>query len=423
MARSRDKEKVGAWMVRAPLQIEHLRRELPESDEIQGQLRDLQSLRENLDAVVYALGSQKLAEDRREHLLEILRRRRSDLDACLAEMGLPAPIPSRPPLWYFEQLEPLARRHLASILGIPEEEPFYEVLDIKAEEYLSQHSAFELLGEQLNFQEVKSLERDANRPALVLSLSGSLIQLSAPMSSRRDRRYLYQNIYGNTHPPEGVLVLDRDVREGHRLRSVELTTSPVRLLRVLDRSISWKSQTQNFERVARTLTSLVSRSSSHMAEFGLIRKQTGLMRQVNIDAAERVLQEEYGDSIARFVDLRRRFIDGEEADPDGDQARKVEAELLTLCHYLQTVARELGFDAKRLSDVTEFVTEGELRYQTDTEHPTHITMVSPGQGPDVVFTGVSVGRQLVTRRAPLAIIGSDGGLVEVTRQVVQFIAR
>ena len=410
-------------MVRTPLQIERLRRELPESDEIEAQLRDLQRFRENLDAVVYALGNQKLASDRREHLLEILRRRRVDLDGCLADMGLPAPISDQPPLWYFEQLDPLARRHLASILGIPEEEPFYEVLDIKAEEYLSQHSAFELLGEQLSFQEVKSLERDATRPALVLSLSGSLIQLSAPLSSRRERRYLYQNIYGNTHPPEGVLVLDRDIREGHRLRSVELTTSPVRMLRVLDRSISWKSQTQNFERVARTLTSLVSRSSSHMAESGLIRKATGLMRQVNVEAAERVMAEEYGESIARFDELRQRFVDGEDDDPDGEQGRKVEAELLTLCHYLQTVARELGFDAKRLTEIREFVTEGDLRYQVDQDHDARITLLSRGQGPEVVFSGVSVGRQLVTRRAPLALIGSDGGLVEVTRQVVQFIAR
>ena len=423
MATSRENKKIGAWMVRTPLQIERLRRELPQSSEIETQLRQLQRLRENLDAVVYALGSQKLASDRREHLLEILRRRRTSLEACLAGMGMPAPIPNRPPLWYFEQLDPLARRHLASILGIPEEQPFYEVLDIKAEEYLSQHSAFELLGEQLNFQEVRTLERDANRPSLVLSLSGSLIQLSAPMSSRRERRYLYQNIYGNTHPPEGVLVLDRDIREGHRLRSVELTTSPVRMLRVLDRSISWKSQSQNFERVAHTLSSLVSRSSSQLAESGLIRKQTSLLRQVNIEAAERVMQEEYGDSIARFDDLRQRFVDGEDEDPEGDEGRKVEAELLTLCHYLQTVARELGFDAKRLSDIREFVTEGDLRYQMDQEHKARITMVSPGQGPDVVFSGISVGRQLVTRKAPLALIGSDGGLVEVTRRVVQFIAR
>ena len=423
MASSRENKKIGSWMVRTPLQIERLRLELPQSDDMEGHLKDLQSLRENLDAVVYALGNQTLAEDRREHLLEILRRRRGELDECLGEMGLPAAIPNREPLWYFEQLDPLARRHLASILGIPEEEPFYEVLDIKAEEYLSQHSAFQILGEQLDFQEVRSLERDAKRPALVLSLSGSLIQLSAPMSARRDRRYLYQNIYGNTHPPEGVLVLDRDIREGHRLRSVELTTSPVRLLRVLDRTISWKSQTQNFERVARTLSSLVSRSSSHLAESGLIRKQTGLMRQVNIDAAERVMREEYGDSIARFDELRRRFIEGEDDDADGDEARKVEAELLTLCHYLQTVARELGFDAKRLTEISEFVTEGDLRYQTDSEHKSRITMVSPGAGPDVVFSGISVGRQLVTRHAPLALIGSDGGLVEVTRQVVQFIAR
>ena len=424
MVRSnKDKSKLGAWMMRGPLQIERLRRELPQSDEIEQQLKALQKNRENLDAVVYALGNQDLAEDRREHLLQILGRRRVSLDQCLLELGFPAPIPNRPPLWHFEQLDPMARRHLASILGIPEDPPFYEVLDIKAEEYLSQHTAFKVLGEQLKFHECRTLERRAPRPALVLSLSGSLIQLSAPLSERNERRYLYQNIYGNTHPPEGVLVLDRDIREGHRLRSVELTTSPVRLLRALDRSVSWKSQTQNFERVARTLTSLVSRSSSSMAEAGLIRKQTGLMRQVNIEAAERVLAEEYGESIAHFQQLRSRFIDGEEDDPGGDEGRKVEAELLTICHYLQTVARELGFDARKLTEISEFVTEGDRRYQVDPEQPARITLVSRGQGPDVVFTGVSVGRQLVTRKAPLALIGSDGGLVEVTDQVVQFIPR
>ena len=410
-------------MVRHPLQIEKLRRMLPKSDAREGQLRQLQSCRENLDAVVFALSNRKLADDRREHLLDILRRRRELLEACLAELGVEPAIPAQTPLWNFNQLDPLARRHLASILGVAEEPPYYEVLEIKAEEYISQHQAFQLLGEKLQFQESQQLERGANRPALVLSLSGSLIQLSAPTSPRMERRYLYQNIYGNTHPPEGILVLDRDVREGHRLRSVELTTSPVRLLRVLASDVSWKSQTQNFERVARTLSSLVSRSSSQMAEAGLINPQTGLVRQVNLEAAQRVLHEEYGDSIQQFAQLRQRFIDGEEDDPDGDAGRKVEAELLTLCHYLQTVARELGFEAKKLSDLSEFITDSGRRYRMDPEHPARVTLVSRGQGPDVVFSGVSVGRQLATRNAPLALIGSDGGVVEVTGQVAKFVVR
>jgi hypothetical protein len=44
-------------------------------------------------------------------------------------------------------------------------------------------------------------------------------------------------------------------------------------------------------------------------------------------------------------------------------------------------------------------------------------MLPRGEGPEVVFVDVSVGRQMVTREAPLALIGRDGGVVEVTLPV------
>jgi len=405
-----------AWVLRRPLQIESLRQALPDTEDSQRLLRELQHCRENLDAVVYALSSRNLATNRREHLVDMLRRHQHALEQCFREMGISGKGQGRAPLWYYNQLDPVARSHLSAILGVPEEAPFYEVLDIKAEEYLAQQSAFQTLAGHYGFKERQSLSRTARRSALVLTLSGSLIQLSEPVSPKGARRYLYQNIYGNAHPPEGVLVLDRDVQTGHRLRSVELTTSPVRLLRVVGRKVSWKSQSQTFERISRTLTSLVSQSNSQLAAAGWhINLQTGFYRQTNLKAAERVLKQEYGEAFAQYQRLREQFM----ADSDGatDEARKVEAELLTVCHLLQTGARELGFEARALDDLREFTTEEEHLFRMSPDRPGVLTQQPRGKGPEVVFVEVTVGRQSVTCNAPLALIGRDGGLVEVTLPV------
>jgi hypothetical protein len=417
MATSKSQTSGLDWVLKHPLQIESLRQNLPASETNEELLRKLQHYRENLDAVVYALSSRKLAPDRRQHLLDILQRHQTALEACQAALGLPRRSPQTPALWYFNQLDPVARTHLAAILGVPEEPPFYEVLDIKAEEYLLQQQAFESLTARAGYRERDTLARTTKRAALVLTLSGSLIQLSEPVP-RGGRRYFYQNIYGNAHPPEGILVLDRDVQVGHRIRSVELTTSPVRVLRVVDKRLSWKDQSLAFDRISRTLGSLVSRSSSQLAAAGYAGghpRNTGVLRLANLDAAERVLRQEYGEAFALYHQLRERFISGGE-----EEGRKVEAEVLTLCHYLQTGAREFGFDARPLEEIAEFATEQDHIYRVDLDHTGTVLMLPRGVGPEVQFVDVSVGRQHVTCQAPLALIGRDGGLVEVTLPVVSF---
>jgi len=408
------------WLLRRPLQIESLRQELPDSEDSERMLRELQHRRENLDAVVYALSSRNLAPDRREHLVEMLRRHQRALEECFRKLGVEVQGQGRAPLWYYNQLDPTARAHLAAILGVPEEPPFYEVLDIKAEEYLSQHSAFQTIADHYGFRERQTLSKGAKRSVLVLTLSGSLIQLSEPITPKGARRYLYQNIYGNAHPPEGILVLDRDIRVGHRLRSVELTTSPIRLLRVVGRKVSWKAQSLTFERFSRTLSSLVSQSNSQLAAAGWpVSPQTGLNRQTNLRAAERVLRDEYGEAFVSYEGLRERFLGRGEEDDAGDESRRVEAELLTVCHFLQTGARELGFDARGLDDLRDFTTAEDHLYRVDPERPGMLTMIPRGKGPEVVFVDVTVGRQIVTCNAPLALIGKDGGLVEVTLPVTR----
>lgn len=413
---SKHESSEGDWVVRRPLQLESIRKGLPDSEESDRLIKRLQQHRENLDAVVYALSSRKLAPDRRSHLLEILRRHQTALDACLAELGLLEPGFERAPqqqLRHFNQLDPVARSHLSAILGVPEEPSFYEVLDIKAEEYLAQRHAFESLTEQLGYRERDSLARGNKRAALVLTLSGSLIQISEPAGPRGARRYFYQNIYGNAHPPEGTLVLDRDIRIGHRIRSVELTTSPVRLLRVVDKKLSWKAQSQAFDKISRTLSSLVSRSTSQFAALGAdLRTPTGVIRHANLVAAERVLRQEYGEAFDHYDALRKGFS------AEGEEGRKAEAELLTLCHFLQTGARELGFEARPLTELCEFETEGGNLYRIDPDQPGTISLLTHGTGPEVVFIETSVGRQLITRMAPLALIGRDGAVVEVTLPVV-----
>jgi hypothetical protein len=418
-SKNQQTERERDWLLRRPLQIESLRHGMPETEERERLLRKLQHRRENLDAVVYALSSRNLAHDRREHLVEMLRRHQRALEDCYHELGIEIPGQGKAPLWYYNQLEPMARSHLAAILGVPEEPPFYEVLDIKAEEYVAQQAAFKAISDRHGFKERQTLARTAKRSVFVLTLSGSMIQISEPISSQGARRYLYQNIYGNAHPPEGILVLDRDIRVGHRLRSVELTTSPVRLIRLVGRRVSWKAQSLTFERISRTITSLVSQSNSQLSASGWhINPQTGLYRQTNLKAAARVLKQEYGEAFQNYEDLIFRFTDPD-ADEDEDAERKVEAELLTLCHYLQTGARELGFEARTLDELREFVTEQDHVYRLDPSQPGLIIQYPRGKGPEVVFVDTSVGRQAVTCRAPLALIGKQGGLVEVTRPVVK----
>ena len=400
----------GDWVVRHPLQIESIRRRLPESPRTDELLRQLQRFRENLDAVVYALSSRELANDRRQHLLDILQKYRAALEACLEDLGI-GPRPTRAdPLWHFHQLDPVARNHLAAILGVPEEPSFYEVLDIKAEEYLAQLRAFESITEEDGFRERDRLSRSTRRGALVLTLSGSLIQISAP-DGDGGRRYLYQNIYGNAHPPQGVLVLDRDIVVGHRIRSVELTTSPVRLLRIARRRMSWKAQNRTFQRLSHTFTSLANSSSSggeHNRGPGLFDVRS---RRFNPSAAERVLRQEYGEAFERFDTLRKAFAD--ESD-----SQRIEAELLTLCHYLQTGARELGFDARPLYEVAEFVTADGRSYTVDAAQQA-VVAEGTADNPEVVYAFVSVGRQLITCRAPLALISSNGNLLELIGPVAK----
>ena len=212
-----------------------------------------------------------------------------------------------------------------------------------------------------------------------------------------------------------MLVLDRDVRCGHRLRSVELTTSPVRLIRVLGQEVPWETQAQGFRKMARTLTSLASRSKSQMVESGWVSSQTGVQRQINTEAAERVFREDNAGHLARFEELRRAF---KQRELEGDQGHQAEAELLTLCHRLQSTAREFGFKSRSLAKIQEFTTEEDRVYRRDPEQPGALVLASRGQGPEVVFSDVSLGRQVITRFAPVALVGADGGLVEVTPLVM-----
>lgn len=409
-----------SWFLRKPLLIEFFRHALGGSTDIEQQLRKLQHCRENLDAVIYSLSNRQLAEDRRRHLKEILLRQQSALESCLQELGIVEHYQPDPPLRYYHSLEPLARAHLTTILNVSEEPEFYEILNIKAEEYLSQQKAFEEITKRLGFRDQHKLTVKSQRSAIIFTLSGSLIQLSEPIGPRGARHYQYQNIYGNAHPPEGVLVLDRDVQIGHRLRSVELTTSPVRLLRVAHRQISPLVQAQAFDRLTRALTSLVSRSSSLMAVLGWnFHDLTRGVRRVNLDAAERVYRQEYHDALITFEKHREAF----EHELDGDARQKIEAELLTLCHYLQTGARELGFDACSLAEASGFITQDDLTYRWLLDKSGMMSITSTTGRPEVVLMDVSVGNQIATVQAPITLIGPDGAVVEVTKPLVKILRR
>jgi hypothetical protein len=395
------------WALHSRLLIESLRRQLPQSTRTDELLTQLQRFRDTLDATIYALSVQHLDDARRQHLDRMLARQQRALKECLHQLGLREREDPSDPLWHFNKLEPLTRSHLAGILGVPIEPPFYPVLEAKAQEYLTQEQAFEALAEHEGFRRCKRFARSTNRGALILTLSGSLVQVSEP-DTNDTRRYLYQNIYGNTHPPSGTLVLDHEIEIGQRLRSLELTTSPVRLVRVPDRPMSWRAQSQTFQRMSIRLSSLASCAT------GEVELPTGPPRpEPEPTGTDLQFQQIYADDLTRFSCLRQGFIAGGATIED-------EAEILALCHYLQRAARSMGYNACRIAQVRGLLTEGGWQYRIDATDPAHIVRIDPLRKERCALLGLSVGRQIVTSGAPLAFISEAGKLVEITRPIASF---
>lgn len=388
-----------AGLLQFPLQLESLRRKLPPGAQTEALLQTIQRCRDDVNSAIYALTDPDLGAAMRVDVLTALAQHYRRLQDALLALGVSPVAHSADPLWHFRQLDPIAREHLVAILGISDRSGLEHVLDIKAQEYLAQYTAFEALAEHEGFHRARVLRQAADQSALILTLSGSLIQLSRP-DARGARRYLYQNIYGNTHPPQGILLLDRDVEDGHRLRSVELTTSPVRLLRVPKKPMSWKQQSRSFLRLSETMGSLASVCTGEIAVVGE-RNSAG----TNLD--------DQSENLQRFEVLRRAFHE-QRLSLDEKQ------ELLGLGDSLVEAAVERGYNSQPLGEAKGFIADDRSRYRVVTAEPLVVSKFSEGNGAEVLLLHPSMADRLLVCGIPIVVIGSTGDVVDVLPPILRY---
>jgi hypothetical protein len=398
-----DSSKGSSWLFRLPLQLESLRRKLPKGHQTEALLETIQRCRDDVNSAIYALTDSDLDDRGRVGLLSKLERHYQELQDALLALGISPVQHSADPLWHFKQLDPIAREHLLAILGISKQPDLDHVLDIKAQEYLAQYTAFEALAEHEGFHRAHILRRGDDQSALVLTLSGSLIQLSRP-DDRGARRYLYQNIYGNTHPPQGILLLDRNVEDGHRLRSVELTTSPVRMLRVPKKPMSWKSQSRSFLRLSQTMGSLASVCTGEIAIGDKAMPQAkGL--------------DDLADDLQRFETLRQEF-QAQGFDPSEKQT--LTQQLTQSAASLAQAAIHRGYNAQQLAHVKGFIANDRSRYRVVTTTPLVVTKFAEGKDAEVLLLHPAMAESSLICGVPLVLIGRTDDVVDILPPILRY---
>ena len=170
------------------------------------------------------------------------------------------------------------RTHLAELFRGPGDAWCLELLERQAVSYVQQGRAFEQLAGAFGFVASHGLGVHENRAALVLTQSGSLVQLSAPgvEGDAAARRYVYQNIYGNPTPRESSLRLRGPIAVGRRLAASNMTTSSVREVRLATRRESWEQQRETFRCLSESMR-LVPFAPFEDASFDFVTCQTLLI--------------------------------------------------------------------------------------------------------------------------------------------------
>jgi hypothetical protein len=313
---------------------------------------------------------------------------------------------------------------LAELLGVTPTPEYEALIALKAIEHHEQGCAFDQAASDFGFVSRDRLGEDEKRGALVLTMNGSLLQVSAPGADGRTRarRFVYQNIYGGRMPSEGTLELARAVSVGRKLRTKHMETSPVRklCLAVRPEPVSWEHLRRTFDSMSLRMSVVAKPRTMWGASPGwhpTVVAQS-VARQRNELSEDRAAQEVVG---AR-EELREhllRFADPHEA--GGDPV--LEADILGLCMYLQRHRGERGEPSFSLQHLAVFVTDRGERCSFEHERGrVHAVLERPAREP-LHIPDAGLIEQAVARGAPVALVDAAGSIAAVLGDVVWIQAR
>ncbi len=222
-----------------------------------------------------------LARDERSRALSMLASMRRDFNAVLAEADAYDPEPRSKPSQFGTALDELGEEEklaLAQILGVPFERQYRALFEVKAAEYLEQDALWNEITEDGGFVDTTTLIADEPKSAVVLTYSGSLLLVSAPIERKNFRRkYVYQSIYAGHLPTEGTLGLLEPIRKNHPVAGTRIKTSPVRKIRVSrETSPAWDQHRETFFRLHRTLNDAATPSAFVVAPPARVSDEDGL---------------------------------------------------------------------------------------------------------------------------------------------------
>jgi hypothetical protein len=309
------------------------------------------------------------------------------------------------------QLDVTTRQMLAGLLGVPYALEFFPLLEVKAAEYIEQGRAFDELAASFGFEEAWALGANEPRGALILTYSGSLLQLSAPGmdGSLANRRFVYQNIYGTKLPSEGALRLLDNVLVDHRLRAAHMTTSQVRKLRLAVHRGPWERDRATFQQMRQTLQSARStvwgiaagwHPSVHVKSIDVVRHSRAVGQNDKASAEAR----------AELRNLLLRLADPMEPAKNP----LLEAELIGVLLHLQRLQIESGFPHYGLTDIAAFETDRAERCAVGRRGS--ILLSRPGKA-FVEYPKATIGDQRIVSGAPIALLDASASIAAVLGDV------
>ncbi len=417
-----------------------------------------------LDARILEWGQfvsqRELSENERTHGLSVLANMRRDFNALLVEADQHAG-PSRSPGTQFgtalDQLEDSEIAAISDILGLPFEPRYRPAFEVKAAEYLEQDAVFVEITEQEGFVDQPILFADERHGAVVLTYSGSLLLISAPLTPYDVvRRYIYQSIYASPVPVEAPVRLLEPVTRNQAVVGTKLRTSPVRKIRVARRlPKSWEEQRDAFLKFHRTMRGALTPQHVDAATAAAPRKAMAqcqvmdsadlfdraralarlaapipaaaapaqaapapsAMPSVFVQAlrAERQRAQHKQQEEAARAELRAQIARLVEAATSGvDHA--LEAEILGQNVYLQRLVAESG----ALNESPTRVRRIEIADGASVSIERGVLVITRAEQAPERVEGGHFGPQEIVQGAPLVVLGRDGGIVAVLGNVSRY---
>jgi hypothetical protein len=119
----------------------------------------------------------------------------------------------------------MAREHFDQKGG---QRTMYRFLEDMALNWLAKKKVFEEMADMLQLESSKKLERDANTPALLFSVNGSVMLFGAPIEGLREYYYLRIHERDDVRiKGKGLATIKEDVALGHSCRTTAFSSSSI----------------------------------------------------------------------------------------------------------------------------------------------------------------------------------------------------